>query len=111
MTKTIDIWLHTQQFPIIITVEANKPDKIQTKLHAPTIIIILLCIFRVKKKTKREVLNLKEDSLAAHELAVTFAHWIFLLAKIIKKIPAGKCDGYSLIPQMNHPKFPNAYFT
>ena len=64
-----------------------------------------------KKLTKREVLNLKEDSLAAHELTVTFAHWIFLLAKIIKKIPAGKCDGYSLIPQMNHPKFPNAYFT
>ena len=31
-----------------------------------------------KKLTKREVLNLKEDSLAAHELAVTFAHWIFL---------------------------------
>ena len=37
-----------------------------------------------KKLTKREVLNLKEDSLAAHELAVTFAHWIFLLSKIIK---------------------------
>ena len=41
-----------------------------------------------KKLTKREVLKLKEDSFAAHGLAVTFAHWIFLLSKIIKKIPA-----------------------
>jgi len=93
--------------------DLNKPDKIQTKLHAPTIIIILLCIFHVRKKklTKREVLKLREDSFAAHGLAVTFARWIFLLSKIIKKIPAGKCDDYSLIPQMNHPEYTNAHFT
>ena len=54
MTKTIDIWLDTQQFSIMTTLEANKQDKIQTKLHAPTIIIILLCIFRVRKKTNQE---------------------------------------------------------
>ena len=60
-----------------MTLEANKPDKIQTKLHAPTIIIILLCIFRVRKRklTKREVLKLNEDSFAAHGLAaVSYTH-------------------------------------
>ena len=96
-----------------MTLEANKPDKIQTKLHAPTIIIILLCIFHVRKRklTKREVLKLNEDSFAAHGLAITFAHWMFPVSKIIQKIPASKCDGYLLIPQMNHPEFPNAHFT
>ena len=44
----------------------------------------LSCKKKKKKLTKRDVLKLKEDSFAAHGLAVTFAHCIFLFSKIIK---------------------------
>ena len=61
--------------------------------------------FHKKDLAPSFVLKLRVDSFATYtRIAIAFAHWNFLLFSGLKtKIPAGKCDCYTRMLQMNLP--------